>query len=274
MTEGRRRVLWTWLVIVLTCVAGGILVLHPLTMVVYWFEFHPVHTGAGTIGDFVFERTRAGFERPMVGMTGVFALLGVLLGVPIVLATRVLVARDRRVESLKHELGRGIRSLIMEGESETLEFKASARWDRGMGALNRTLEAAVVRSMAGLMNHRGGSLLIGVADTGEVVGIELDLATLRRRDRDGFEQFIVGLAERSLGAAACSYLHVTFARQDGNDVCRVVLEQARRPVYFTEGRTARYFVRVGNTTRELDARETVAHVAERARAPDAVAGSR
>jgi len=37
------------------------------------------------------------------------------------------------------------------------------------------------------MNGEGGSLIIGVADDGEILGLKADYNILRKKDRDGFE---------------------------------------------------------------------------------------
>lgn len=241
----------------------GVALLHPLTMVIYWFEFHPEFAGASTLWAFVALRMRAGFSPAMLPMTGIFALLGIAHGVGIASALHVLARRRRQVDQLQAELDRSLESLLAAGEGETVEFKASARWDYREGAVSRSVEAAVVRTLAGLMNHRGGSLLLGIDDHAKPVGLRSDFASLRRMDRDGFEQFVVGLVERHLGAAACGLLHVMFHEIDGHEVCRLVVESAPRPIYLRDEEGDRYFLRTGNATRALDAREAVEHIAVR-----------
>jgi ATP-dependent DNA helicase RecG len=54
---------------------------------------------------------------------------------------------------------KGLLSLIRKGESETVEFKQG--FDRD-----------VIETLAAFANSRGGSVFVGVADSGEVVGIE------------------------------------------------------------------------------------------------------
>lgn len=40
------------------------------------------------------------------------------------------------------------------------------------------------------MNAEGGTLVIGIADDGTVLGIENDFKSLKRPDKDGFEQVL------------------------------------------------------------------------------------
>jgi hypothetical protein len=241
----------------------GVAVLHPLTMAIYWFEFHPEVIGVSSVSEFIVRRMQAGFSPSMWPMTAAFSLMGATLGLAAGVTLRVLMRRSRQVDQLQAELTRSLSSLLTAGEGETVEFKASARWDYREGKINRAMEVAVVRTIAAFMNHRGGSLLIGIDDRGMPIGLIRDLASLRRRDLDGYQQFVVGLVERHLGPSACSLIHVLFHSIDAQDVCRVVVEPASRPVYVKEGDTARYFLRTGNGTRELDARDVVEHIAAR-----------
>lgn len=258
--RGAGRIWWG---VLISGVLTGVLVLHPLTMVVYWFEFHPELAGVSSLGEFVVLRMRAGFEPGMWPMTAIFALVGLVHALGIGWSTRALATRQRRVDQLESELARSVPSLITAGEGEMVELKAAARWDLREGRVSRTVEAAIVRAIAGFMNHRGGSLLIGVRDDGTPVGLQNDLLSLRRPDRDGYQQFLIGLVERHMGADACASLHVLFHLVGGHEVCRVVVEPARHPVYVRDEQGARYYLRTGNSTRELDAREAVAHIAAR-----------
>ena len=97
-----------------------------------------------------------------------------------------------------------VRALIAAGESETLEFKSSLRWDRREDCVNKALEGVVVKTLAGFLNAAGGTLLIGVDDGGALVGLAADYATLKKQDRDGFELHLQNILARDLGEAASS----------------------------------------------------------------------
>ena len=81
----------------------GVGVLHPLTMVIYWFEFHPEFAGADSAWAFVALRVRAGFLPPMWPMSGIFAALGAGLGLLAGWTSRALIRRQRKIEEQSHE---------------------------------------------------------------------------------------------------------------------------------------------------------------------------
>ena len=80
--------------------------------------------------------------------------------------------------------------LIEQGESEALEFKATARYDLETNSANRELVRGPVKTVAAYLNTDGGTLLIGITDDKSVIGLSNDLSTLKRGDADEFERFL------------------------------------------------------------------------------------
>ena len=158
----------------------------------------------------------------------------------------------------------GVRQLIAGGENNTLEFKASLRWDMRKERVNKTLESVVVKTLAGFLNGKGGTLLIGVDDSGAAVGLSGDYGSLKSQSRDGFEQHLQQVVGRDLGAAlSASFLTVNFHEIDGADVCQVTVEPSDHPIYVENGSEAIFYLRSGNLTRSLPVNETVKYVQHR-----------
>jgi hypothetical protein len=146
--------------------------------------------------------------------------------------------------------------LIAGGESELVEFKSSARWDYREKRVNKALEAIIAKTIAAFLNGKGGTLLIGVDDSGTAVGLQEDYATLGKRpDRDGYQQMLVQLISTTLGKPACASLAISFHPVQGTEVCVVRVTASPVPVYYEESDQSRLYVRLGNTSRELTGRE-------------------
>ena len=157
-----------------------------------------------------------------------------------------------------------VRRRMSTGESETLEFKASLRWDRRESRANKELEKVVIKTLAGFLNGKhGGTLLIGVDDAGTAVGLAADYEILKKKDRDGFELHLRQLIARDLGESISSFLTVTFHEIDGEDVCQITVEPSDHPVYVEEGKSAAFYLRTGNATRPLPVNEVVKFVQHR-----------
>jgi len=153
--------------------------------------------------------------------------------------------------------------MIANGEGESLEFKSSARWDYREGSVNKALELVIVKSTAGMLNAKGGVLLIGVDDKGVPIGLEKDYGTLSKRpNRDGYEQFLINLFSTAFGKDVSAALSVSFQETSGQDICVLRVPRSSKAVYVTDGSRDKFFVRVGNTTQEMTTKESVAYVKE------------
>jgi predicted HTH transcriptional regulator len=156
-----------------------------------------------------------------------------------------------------------VRALAEAGESGAVEFKASLRWDLQERRVNKTLERVVAKTVAGFLNGRGGTLLLGVDDAGGIPGLAADYATLTRPDRDGFERHLMQSLTAALGGAARRFTAAAFVEVDGADVCVLTIHPADAPVYLKDGNEARLYLRTGNATTPLPLDEAVQYVRSR-----------
>jgi hypothetical protein len=156
-----------------------------------------------------------------------------------------------------------VRALIEAGESGTLEFKSSARYNQHSGGVDKNLESVVVKTVAAFMNSDGGTLLIGVNDSGFPIGVGPDLQTLNKKDLDGYELFLTGLLAGSIGVERLPQVSVFFHSIENVDVCLVRVGAAPRPAYVTEGAERRLYIRTGNSSRPLTTEEAVDYVQHR-----------
>jgi hypothetical protein len=151
-------------------------------------------------------------------------------------------------------------------ESEHVEFKSSLRWDYVNQKMNRELEKATVKTVAGFLNSEGGgTLVIGVSDRNEPLGLEPDYSTLKtRQDRDGFEQALRQTLINAVGEHCCaSFVKIRFCTLKGKEICVVTVAPAREEVYVEEEGRPIMYVRIGNTSRPLNVKEAVAYAKDR-----------
>ena len=192
-----------------------------------------------------------------------FGLTGAFLGLVSGGLYSVLGRRARQIEQLQSALGQDILTLIASGESGNLEFKSSLRWDLKKNEKNRILESVILKTLAGFMNGEGGTLLVGVADDGEIVGIENDYPTLKKRDQDGWEVALMTLVSSKAGTANCRFIQPVFHRLRDKTVCRVIISPATQPVYVSLDGSRKFYLRTGGSTRELDVEQAVDFIASR-----------
>lgn len=166
---------------------------------------------------------------------------------------------DKRFES---QLRRDVPSLIESGESAVLEFKSTAWLDMRKQEKNPEMVWSVVKTIAAFMNTNGGTLLIGVDDMGQAVGLENDYPFVKGRDRDGWERSMTTAVKNALGPVAATDLLVGFFALDGRTVARIDVHRGAEPVYAErKGKQPPkvFYARLNNATEELSGPALVAY---------------
>ncbi len=151
-----------------------------------------------------------------------------------------------------------ISELITRGEGDQIEFKSTARWNLEESRQDERIEFAVAKTVAGFLNSGGGTLLIGVDDSGKPVGLSHDYLTLKKKDSDGFQLWVTDIFSRMLGKPAMSLIHVKVEPFEALDVARVTVRSSPVLVYLNPARGERVdevYYRFGNSTRRLTPRE-------------------
>lgn len=194
-----------------------------------------------------------------------FIQIGAFFGLIIAFIYEMLHRRLQRINRLSFELSTDIHSIIAQGESNLLEFKSSFRWDLEQERVNRNLEGVVLKTLAGFLNSTtGGTLLIGVSDNGDLIGLKNDYSSLKRQDQDGFEQFIMSAIAINLGADLSPFIKVLFHVVDNDKhICRLIILPSPRPVFFSQNKTPKFYLRTGGGTRDLNIQEAVDFITHR-----------
>lgn len=156
---------------------------------------------------------------------------------------------------------RQITDLVRLGESVNLEFKSTLRWDIIENQVNKSLQHSVLKTIAAFLNTDGGTLLIGVDDSGEIYGLKNDLKTLRK-SRDKFIQLLSSLINDHIGPAFAQFIKIHLEKVEKRYVCVVDVDKSSEPAFLkgVPGGIKEFYVRVGNTSRSLDPQETVSYV--------------
>tara|TARA_B100002052_G_scaffold142236_1_gene130293 strand:+ start:1594 stop:3189 length:1596 start_codon:yes stop_codon:yes gene_type:complete len=147
--------------------------------------------------------------------------------------------------------------LVILDESQNLEFKSSV-WYPYEPPKNETLTSseitkeineATIKTISGFLNSEGGTLLIGLNDDNEILGLNRDLKASGTKDMDNYELRLVKLLSDKCGRAnIAEFVRVTFCSIGENQICRLDVRPSTTPV-FTENE--KFYVRVGNATNSL-----------------------
>ena len=155
--------------------------------------------------------------------------------------------------------------LIKRGESKTLEFKSTLRWNLKEDRKDdQNVTHAVLKTIAAFLNTEGGDLLIGVADDGAIVGVERD----QLDDDDKFMRHLAQAVRNGLGDRASTCIDPRMQIVDGKSVCVVTCQRSPEPVYLSwknmeTDAAGCLYVRSGPGTVRLSAESSAQYVATR-----------
>jgi len=141
-----------------------------------------------------------------------------------------------------------IREMILDGENEKLEIKSTLRFDLREGIVNKKLEYVVAKTISAFLNSEGGTLVIGVDDDGNILGLEKDIKTLSKQNLDGFELHLRQIIKKYLGENFEKYLKTTFPKIEDKEVCVIKISKSGKPIFINFEGNESFFVRNGNAS--------------------------
>ncbi|MDD5369410.1 MAG: DUF262 domain-containing protein [Anaerolineaceae bacterium] len=159
--------------------------------------------------------------------------------------------------ALQH--ARAIRELVKLGESLTLEFKSTLQWDVVQGQKLKILRKSVLKTVAAFLNSEGGTLVIGVEDNGNIYGLSNDLG-LVDHSTDKFLNLLNTLMVDNIGAEFYPYIKTRIEEIEDKAVCVIDVQRGGIPAFLVGDPGKEFYIRSGNTTRQLDPEETVKYI--------------
>lgn len=154
-------------------------------------------------------------------------------------------------------------------ESDTLEFKSTLRWNILANQQDKKMEEVILKTVAAFNNRYGGSLMIGVNDEGEVIGLDSDYQTLKEPNKDCFELHLRNLLNVNFGKGfATAQIRISFPQINGKEFCQIDIKRGKEPMYLHVSpqngpKIEKFYVRSGNTSQELSIDEAARYINER-----------
>ncbi len=170
---------------------------------------------------------------------------------------------------------KALKRMIRVGENTHLEFKETFKVAATTKDELPCLRDEVVKEIAAFMNTEGGTLLIGVNDLHEVVGLDLDYKFIRLKRQNQTkrtkltEEVRDYVRQKLQDETLETKYEVTIKSVDGKDVCVIEVGRSRVPVFVdqditytkcygnrqTLGVRQNFFIRTGPQARDLNARK-------------------
>lgn len=168
-----------------------------------------------------------------------------------------------RIEEADEDIIEATKRIIKGGESTSTEFKSTLRVNLHTENPDPKMEYSCLKTIAGFMNTNGGTLLIGVADDKEILGLETDFNSFVKKSdlMDEFQKHLDNLIENYLGNSAYSLLEVSFPEIEGKTICSIEVKFKKNgPIYLkSKANGDEFFIRRSASTKALKSSEIVGY---------------
>jgi len=163
-------------------------------------------------------------------------------------------------DDIDEEKELSIEQLVKEGESEALEFKSTLRINLHTGRQDPKMEHAILKTLAGFLNTSSGTLIIGVADDGSPIGLDIE----GFENEDKLSLHLVNIIKSRMGIPAMANIHPHFEDYQDDRVLVVNTDRVATPVFvLDEEKKERFFIRTGPSTSELTPSQTQEYIKQR-----------
>ena len=150
-----------------------------------------------------------------------------------------------------------ILEIIKNGEDEKTEFKSTIRINIHTGEIDRKIEHAIVKTIASFLNSKGGILLIGVSDTGEILGTKKD----RFENNDKLSLHLTNLINEKIGKNYALLIKFQLIQVEAKTVIKIDCKKNDKPVFIKNpSGEEEFYIRVGPSSTQIKASELVEYI--------------
>ena len=149
-----------------------------------------------------------------------------------------------------------VRSLIRSGESKQTEFKETLTLDVKKQTKEKYIELSAVKTIAAFMNSSSGTLIVGVNDSGQIHGVDHEVAKFYK-NHDGYLLKFRNLIKERIGGQAYDFIDYRLIKIGDKYVLLVECKESPIPIYVDDND---FYVRTNPATDKLDGPKMVTYI--------------
>ncbi len=142
-----------------------------------------------------------------------------------------------------------VRGIVREGETAKIEFKSSLSFDFETNKKSTVLETAVYKNVVAFLNSKGGTLLIGIDDGGNTIGIRDEVDRFYKGNNDKYLLYWKNKLKSRVGEQFYPFIETNIVDVDGLGVLKVDCKQSSEPCYLDN---KDFYVRTNPATDKLE----------------------
>ncbi len=150
-----------------------------------------------------------------------------------------------------------ISELISKGEDEKSEFKSTLRTNLYTNEFDKNIEYAVLKTITAFLNSEGGTLLIGVSNKGEILGIDKD----RFENEDKFSLHLTNIIKEKIGKKHLHLINLQIMKAKNKKIMKVECKKSNKAVFLKPTpKEEEFYIRTGPSNNQLVGSELIEYV--------------
>ena len=177
-----------------------------------------------------------------------------------IISLKIMRALGKRITNyLRSKEQISTKEIIELGENDQVEFKSTLRWNLYAQKKDKAIEKAALKTLVAFMNTKGGTLIIGVADDGTILGLEKD----KFANHDKLLLHLTKIVQERIGTLVMKFLQFSIEQVNQKDILRIDCQPATSPAYFLDGNREHFFIRTGPSTTDLRLSKVYPYIRDR-----------
>ncbi len=150
-------------------------------------------------------------------------------------------------KNMDENISEDVSNLIKKGEGRKLEFKSTLRKNLHTNELDKKIEHSVLKTINAYLNSDGGTLLVGISDNGEIIGLDHD----EFPDHDKLNLYFTHLLKQHIGSEYLPFIKYDIFKVGDKYVLRIDCEASDKHVFLKLGQDEEFYVRNGASSAKL-----------------------
>ncbi len=147
-------------------------------------------------------------------------------------------------------------NLISKGEGTRLEFKSTLRTNLHTLEIDNRIEHGNMKSIVAFLNTNGGTLLIGVDNSGKVQGLERD----KFKDNDALSLHFTNLLKTYIGSEFLPFINFELYPFEDRHVLKIDCLTSKKPVFLKSEKEEEFYIRNGPSSVKLSGRQLLDYI--------------
>jgi len=185
-----------------------------------------------------------------------------------------MVSLADEVEKIEEEItaegiyAQRVRELIALGENKRTEYKSTLRFCLKQRSQQLYIEHSVLKTIAAFLNTDGGTILVGVDDNANILGLDDDFSTFgkEKNHKDEWVKHFDNITSHAFGDAFIGNIDLNFAEIENKAVAIIDVKASTSFVYMknkADNNRKQFYIRRNGSTVEIRDEEILIYVKQR-----------